>query len=166
MTIYEKRNVVLRSSLTKEAIVAFQSCMEPPTSQDSKTSTDGSSQKELVVRSLLASDWVRKFEMILSRKKDLVSLVNDIAFSILTDETSFTQDLCRDSSEIEKSFQKSLNLSFEGRSFLCVHFLKEIFVGVNLILCLFYSVQNTWRNNANGLKLVQCVILNLKETLY
>jgi hypothetical protein len=128
MTIYERRNVVLRNSLTKEAIVAFQSCMEPPTAQDGETSTNGSSQKEIVVRSLLASDWVQKFEMSLSRKMDPVSLLNDITFSILTDETSFTQDLCRDSSEIEKSFQKSLNLSFEGRSFLCIHFLKEIFV--------------------------------------
>lgn len=114
MTIYEKRANVLRSSLTKESIDAFQSCMESLTATSMETSTNGSSQKEMIVRSLLASDWVNKFEMRLSKKFDSLPLLGGDASVLLADEDSFTQDLRRDSSEIEKTFQKSLNASFEG----------------------------------------------------
>lgn len=117
---------MLRDSLTKEAIVAFQSCMESP-AQDGESNTGSSSQKEIVVRSLLSSDWVQKFEMSLSRRKDPVSLIRGGALSILADESSFTQDLHRDSSEIEKSFQKSLNSSFEGTSMIFKSFHEENF---------------------------------------
>ena len=118
MTVYEKRANVLRSSLTKEAIDAFQSCMESLTSTNMETSTNGSSQKEMIVRSLLASDWVNKFEMRLSKKFDSLPLLGGSASVLLTDEDSFTQDLRRDSSEVEKTFQKSLNASFEGKLLL------------------------------------------------
>ena len=128
MTIYERRNVVVRSSLAKEAICAFQSCIESPTAKNGETSTNSSSQKESVVRSLLASDWVNKFEMCLSRKSDLLSLIGGKACSILADENSFTQDLRRDVSEIEKTFQKSLNLSFEGTSLLSILFIEGYFL--------------------------------------
>ena len=120
MTIFEGRNIVLRNSLTKEAMVAFQSCTDTSGTQNSETSRKSLSQKETIVRSLLASDWVQKFEMRLSRENDSVSLLVDTPFSILTDEKSFTQDLARDSSEIEKSFQKSLNSAFEGTLCLCI----------------------------------------------
>jgi len=113
MTIYERRNIVLRNSLTEEAIVAFQSCIEPPMVLDGRASPNTSSQKETLVRALLASDWVRKFEMTLSRKTDSIKLVDDDAVNILASENLFAQDLRKDSSEIEKAYQKSLNASFE-----------------------------------------------------
>lgn len=128
MTIYEKRNVALRSSFTQEAIIAFQSCVEAPKAPGGETSKSGSSQKEIVVRSLLASDWVNKFEMRLLRKFDSVSLLDGTEFSLLADENLFIQDMRRDSSDIEKSFQKSLNSSFEGMSFLCKVFLNDHFI--------------------------------------
>lgn len=119
MTIYKRRNVVLRNALTKEAIIAFQSCMESPTAQNDRTKANGSSQKEIIVRTVLSSDWVQKFEMSLSRKNDSISLIHGRASSILKDEKLFTKGLYEDSSEIEKSFQKSLNASFEGALLLC-----------------------------------------------
>lgn len=122
MTIYERRNVVLRNSLTKEAITAFQSCMESLASKNEETNPNGSSQKEIIVRSLLANDWVNKFELSLLRKNDPISLLDGSADSILADENSFIRDMCQDSSEIEKSFQKSLNSSFEGTSVISLLF--------------------------------------------
>ncbi len=119
MTIYENRANVVRSSLTKEAIDAFQSCMESLTAGSGETSTNGSSQKEMIVRSLLASNWVNKFEVTVSQKFDSLPLLVGSTSSLLADENSFTQDLRRDSSEIEKTFQKSLNASFEGTFRLC-----------------------------------------------
>ncbi len=116
MTIYESRNAVLRNSFTKEAIVAFQNCIESLAAKNEETNANGSSQKETIVRSLLANDWVNKFEMSLLRKNDPISLLDSSAHSILADENSFIRDMCHDSSEIEKSFQKSLNSSFEGTS--------------------------------------------------
>ena len=125
MTIHERRNVILRSALTQESFIAFQSCMESPIAPDGEIGLKGSSQKELVVRALLASDWVQKFEMSLSRKSDSISLVGDRALDILADENSFTKDLSKDASEIEKSFQKSLNASFEG-TFSVSHFSRKL----------------------------------------
>ena len=112
MTIFEKRANVVRSSLTKEAIDAFQSCMESLTASSRESST-GSSQKEMIVRSLLASNWVNKYEVKVSQKFDSLPLIVGSTNILLADENSFTQDLRRDSSEIEKTFQKSLNASFE-----------------------------------------------------
>ena len=130
----------MRNALTHEAINAFQSCMESPIVPDGETSTKGSSQKEVVVRALLASDWVQKFEMTLSRKTDYISLVEDGALDILANENSFTQDLCKDSSEIEKYFQKSLNASFEGTFYVTQFFVTD--VGLVLIsCCLFFFVE-------------------------
>ena len=116
MTINEKRNVVVRSSLTNEAINALKSCLEPPTFKDGETTKNGSSQKEIVVRSLLASEWVQKFQMNHPLTENSISLIDERAHCILKYEDSFKQDMNRDSSEIEKSFQKSLNSSFEGTS--------------------------------------------------
>lgn len=111
MTIHGRRNALVRNALTREAMNAFQSCMESP------IITDGSkvqSHKEVVVRALLASDFVGKFEMSLSRVNDAISLVEERGFDMLADEYSITQELRRDASEIENSFQESLNGSFEG----------------------------------------------------
>ena len=123
MTIYEKRNIVLRTSLSNEAINALKSSLELPTFIDGESTKNGSSQKEIVVRSLLASEWVQKFQINHSQETNSISLIDDGATSILKYEDSFNQDMSRDSSEIEKSFQKSLNSSFEGMSiFFCFSF--------------------------------------------
>ena len=122
MTIYEGRNVVLRDGLTKEALTAFQGCLESSTVENEEKNPSGSSQKEILVRSLLASDWVQKFEVNLLRKNDSISLLEDSANSILVDENSFIQEMCRYSTEVEKSFEKSLNSSFEGTLFISVYF--------------------------------------------
>lgn len=116
MTIYEGRNVVLRNALSKEALFAFQRCLESSTVKNEETTSNGSSQKEVLVRSLLASDWVTTFELKMLRNNDSISLIDDNAHSILLDENSFIQEMCRYSTEVEKSFEKSLNSSFEGTS--------------------------------------------------
>jgi hypothetical protein len=115
MTIHERRNTPIRNALTREAMNAFQSCMESPIIPDGETGSKGPSHKEVVVRALLASDFVGKFEMGISRQNDTVSLVEERGFDMLADEYSFTQELRKDASEIENSFQKSLNGSFEGK---------------------------------------------------
>ena len=117
MTIFEGRNSVMRNALTQETVSAFHSCMDAPIVQNDEAGRSSSSQKELIVRELLASDFVQKFEMILSRKNDSISLIQKTESSILADEYSFTHDMSKESLEIEKSFQKSLNASFEGTSF-------------------------------------------------
>ena len=114
MTIHGRRNALVRNALTREAMNAFQSCMESPIITDGESGSKVQSHKEVVVRALLASDFVGKFEMSLSRVNDTISLVEQRGFDILADEYSFTQELRRDASEIENSFQKSLNGSFEG----------------------------------------------------
>eukprot|EP00536_Pseudo-nitzschia_multiseries_P005145 jgi/Psemu1/11845/gm1.11845_g len=87
MTIYEKRN--------------------------GETGTSVSAQKETLVRALLASDWVQKFQMTRSRKSNSITLVHPTAESMLANESIFVQNLGKESSEIEKAYQKSLNAAFE-----------------------------------------------------
>ena len=115
MTIYERRNAPIQNALNKEALIAFQSCVESPIIPDNDTgSYRKKSNKEVVVRTLLASDWVRNFEMGLSRQNDSISLLEGTIMNILVDEYSFNIELRKDESDVENSFQKSLNGSFEG----------------------------------------------------
>ena len=134
MTIYEKRGAVLRNTLTKESIVAFQSCIEPSVFLDAETNKTISSQKETLVRELLASDWVQKFEISLFRKTDAISLVDCDAANMLTSEDLFAQDLGRYSSAIEKAYQTSLNASFEG--------MHSLFRGVSICDCFVIGLRS------------------------
>jgi hypothetical protein len=128
MTIYERRNSVLKESLSHEAYGAFQSSMESRVVPSDQGETKNLSQKELMVRSLLVSTWINKFHGRL-RGEGASTVV-----AMLKDD-SLAQGLSSDTNEIEDAFQKSLNSAFEGTHFLQASSYKSLNqVGVNALM--------------------------------
>lgn len=115
VAIFERRNEVLKTSLSSEAFEALRSCLEvtPPTTQE--TGATPPSQKEVLVRNLLFSTWVAKFQDVDIRGR--VSLPEQLQAPALssTDQTGISaiEDLLNESDEIVRSFEKSLNVCFE-----------------------------------------------------
>jgi hypothetical protein len=128
MTIYERRNSVLKESLSHEAYGAFQSSMESRVVPSDQGETKHLSQKELMVRSLLVSTWINKFHGRL-RGEGASTVV-----AMLKDD-SLARGLSSDTKEIEDAFQKSLNSAFEGKHFLQANSYKSLNqVGVNALM--------------------------------
>jgi len=111
MTVYDKRSSILQDSLTMESFLAFQSSLESQVFPKNETETKAFSQKELSVRGLLASEWVTQFECGLAMT---ASYANEYTTSkSLIKDSALTRDLLVDSKEIDCSFQRSLDSSFE-----------------------------------------------------
>jgi hypothetical protein len=97
--------------MTREAYTAFRSIMESKTETSQLVDTRTSSDKEWMVRSLLASEWISKFETsrITSGSQD------ESSAPLRLQKSLFMASIARDSTGIEAAFQKSLNSSFEGK---------------------------------------------------
>lgn len=113
--IFERRNEVLKASLSEEAFDELRSCLEPTLSTTNDVVAAPSSQKEALVRNLLFSSWVTKFQDVDIRGR--VSLPEQLQTQALrnTDQSgvSAIEDLHNESDEIVRSFEKSLNVCFE-----------------------------------------------------
>jgi hypothetical protein len=119
VTIYERRSEVLRTSLSVTAFGAFESCLEapPPPASDGGYPSKSPSPKEVLVRTLLLSEWVTKFQDV--DIKGNVSLPEQLQASVGdTNNTSSRgaiaiEELSLQGKEIVATFEKSLHSCFE-----------------------------------------------------
>ena len=134
MTIHERRNSVLKDSLSLEAYGAFQSSMESRIVPSDQVETKNLSQKELMVRGLLVSTWINKFHGRL--RSEGTSNVHKGVAAMLKDD-SLAQGLSSDAKEIEDAFQKSLNSAFEGKFILHAELFQSLSqTGINVLISL------------------------------
>ena len=115
VTIFERRNEVLKSCLSQEAFEALRSCLEVALASQSENTAATGSQKEFLVRALLHSSWVTKFQDVDIRGR--VSLPEQLQTRGTSNSqqtgVSAIEDLLNESDEIVRSFEKSLNVRFE-----------------------------------------------------
>jgi hypothetical protein len=137
MTIFEKRNAILRDFFSAEELLAFQSSIESDLSFGDQDETKVPSQKEVIIRGLLTSEWVTKF---------------DSGGNINQDST------LNGSAEIEAAFQKSLNPSFEGKRH-AGNDVRNIFLEASNKLL----VKIIWKSRGAGRKPARFEILSLRE---
>ena len=122
-TTYERRKDVLRTSLTQDAYGALQACLESPVLSSSNDTPQSKApfSKEMLVRRLLLSDWVTKFQDVdISRGiviPCMLKVGNESTMLSSKDTpqggTMVMQDLSHEATEIVKSFEKALNACFE-----------------------------------------------------
>ena len=116
-TVYDRRNEVLRTSLSDHAYecieiaLSVQVAQSPPSESGPQAK---SSQKEILVRSLLSSDWVTKFQDVEVREglpmpEQLRTVDPAIRQGAVT-----MNELRSQSKEIIDSFEKALNVHFEN----------------------------------------------------
>jgi hypothetical protein len=110
-TLSERRSALLQDLMNREAYTAFRSIMESKTETSQLVDTRTSSDKEWMVRSLLASEWISKFETsrITSGSQD------ESSAPLRLQKSLFMASIARDSTGIQAAFHKSLNSSFEGK---------------------------------------------------
>eukprot|EP00980_Cylindrotheca_fusiformis_P005609 scaffold1184_cov132-Cylindrotheca_fusiformis.AAC.30 len=115
VAIFERRKEVLKASLSLEAFEELRSCLEPTPIVIKQANSAPSNQKEAVVRNLLFSTWVARFQDVETRGK--VSLPEQLQSSTIKNSdqkgVSAVEDLLNESDEIILSFEKSLNACFE-----------------------------------------------------
>ena len=108
-TLFEKRKSIFQDLLTKEANSAFRSTMEKKSDLCQPENSKPMSEKEMMVRRLLSSEWVNKFESSSTKGGPRDS---ESSLAVLQNESFARID---DSTAIDSAFQRSLNDAFEGK---------------------------------------------------
>jgi hypothetical protein len=116
VTVFDRRNEVLRASLSEQAYECLEmSLAVPPSPPSEPGSPVKSSQKEVLVRSLIGSDWVTKFQDVEIREglplpEQLKTTYGD---PTLGQSATAMDELRLQSNDIVSSFEKALNVCFE-----------------------------------------------------
>jgi hypothetical protein len=115
IAIFDRGNEVLRASLSAEAFNALRSCLDVVPTPAKESSSPASSHKETLVRKLLSSSWVAKFQDVDIRGRMSLPEQLQTTKTSSTDQTGISaiEDLLHESDEIVLSFEKSLNACFE-----------------------------------------------------
>lgn len=118
VAIVERRSEVLKASLSTEAFEAIKKSLEiSPSQQSSSRVKTGSSQKEILVRNLLLSDWVGGFQGVHVSEGGGIPMPAQLRqpsqATVDNQALSAVRDLLKESEDIMLSFEKSLNVCFE-----------------------------------------------------
>lgn len=117
VAIIERRSEVLKASLSIEAFEALRKSLEVSPSQFNGTAKIGSTQKEIFVRNLLLSDWVKGYQGVHVSEGGGIPLPEQLRKpsqgSPDSEALSAVKDLLQESEDIMVSFEKSLNICFE-----------------------------------------------------
>ena len=121
LTSYKGRNEVLRTSLSPESFEALQSCLEVPSlpmEEPASPSRKAASPKETMVRTLLSSSWITRFQDVDIR--DDIAIPEQLELGNKTQQLDSTsrgalavKELVTESSAIVDNFEKALNTCFE-----------------------------------------------------
>lgn len=122
LTSYKGRNEVLRTSLSPESFEALQSCLEVPSlsTEEPASSSPGkaASPKETMVRTLLSSSWITRFQDVDIR--DGIAIPEQLELGNKIEQLDSTscgaqavKELVTESSAIVDNFEKALNSCFE-----------------------------------------------------